>query len=41
METETLIIGKEDIQEYIINNISDGLMCILGNLYNIYNIQNI
>lgn len=39
METETLIIGKEDIQEYIINNISDGLMCILGNLYNIYNIQ--
>ena len=39
MEMETLIISKEDIQEYIINNISDGLMCILGELYNIYNIK--
>lgn len=39
MEMESLIISKEDIQEYIINNISDGLMCILGELYNIYNIK--
>lgn len=39
MEMETLIISKEDIQEYITNNISDGLMCILGELYNIYNIK--
>ena len=34
-----MIINKNDIQEYIINNITEGLIFILEGLYMIYNIQ--
>lgn len=35
---DTIMINKDDIQEFVINNISDGLMYIMGELYNLYNI---
>ena len=34
-----MIINKNDIQEYIIINITEGLIFILEGLYTIYNVQ--
>ena len=34
-----MIINKNDIQEYIINNITEDIILILEGLYMIYNIQ--